>query len=93
MGNILILSSLYLFIHILCGHKGVEVSRTPIVMKSGEWVLKVVPWIGGRIISMEHVMTSLQVEVSVYEEYSGTYYQSAGCQVPRSTMLLSELNE
>ena len=24
-------------------------------MKSGEWVLKVVPWIGGRIISMEHV--------------------------------------
>lgn len=36
------------------GHKGLELSRTPVQLKSGDWVLKVVPWIGGRIISMEH---------------------------------------
>lgn len=36
------------------GHRGVELSRSPVVMKCGDWVLKVVPWIGGRIISMEH---------------------------------------
>lgn len=35
--------------------KGVELSKTPIELKSGEWVLKVVPWIGGRILSMEHL--------------------------------------
>ena len=37
------------------GPKGKELSRTPIELKSGEWVLKVVPWIGGRIISMMHI--------------------------------------
>lgn len=37
------------------GHKGAELSRTPIEMKSGDWALKVVPWVGGRIISMEHI--------------------------------------
>jgi hypothetical protein len=37
------------------GQKGVELSRTPIELKSGDWVLKVVPWIGGRIISMMHL--------------------------------------
>lgn len=36
-------------------HKGVELSRTPIELKSGDWALKVVPWIGGRIISMENL--------------------------------------
>jgi len=39
----------------ISSHKGVELSRTPIELKSGEWIAKVVPWIGGRIISMEHV--------------------------------------
>ena len=37
------------------GHKGAELSRTPIELKGGNWVLKVVPWIGGRIISMMHI--------------------------------------
>ena len=41
------------------GHKGVELSKTPVVMKSGDWVLNVVPWIGGRIISMEHVPSGM----------------------------------
>lgn len=35
--------------------KGIELSRTPVELKSGDWVLKVVPWIGGRILSMEHI--------------------------------------
>ncbi|PIN24032.1 Maltase glucoamylase [Handroanthus impetiginosus] len=39
------------------GHKGTELSETPVEVKSGDWALKVVPWIGGRIISMEHVPT------------------------------------
>lgn len=39
------------------GHKGVELSGTPVEVKGGEWALKVVPWIGGRIISMEHLPT------------------------------------
>ncbi|KAB1218912.1 hypothetical protein CJ030_MR3G018211 [Morella rubra] len=34
------------------GKKGAELSRTPIELRSGYWSLKIVPWIGGRIISM-----------------------------------------
>lgn len=37
------------------GHTGIELSRTPIELKSSVWALKVVPWIGGRMISMEHI--------------------------------------
>lgn len=37
------------------GPKGTELSRTPIELKSGNWVLEVIPWIGGRIISMMHI--------------------------------------
>ncbi|CAI9095040.1 OLC1v1030896C2 [Oldenlandia corymbosa var. corymbosa] len=66
------------------GHKGSELSKTPVVMRSGDWVLTVVPWIGGRIISMEHVPSGTQwlhsrIEMSGYEEYTGTEYRSAGC--------------
>ncbi|KAL8498688.1 hypothetical protein ACS0TY_021866 [Phlomoides rotata] len=66
------------------GHKGTELSRTPVEVKSGDWSLKVVPWIGGRIISMEHLPSRTQwlhsrVDVSGYEEYSGVEYRSAGC--------------
>ncbi|XP_017702478.2 alpha-glucosidase 2 isoform X1 [Phoenix dactylifera] len=66
------------------GQKGIELSNTPIELKSGDWVLKVVPWIGGRIISMAHLPSGTQwlhsrVEVDGYEEYSGTEYRSAGC--------------
>ncbi|KAL3500126.1 hypothetical protein ACH5RR_039219 [Cinchona calisaya] len=71
-------------VDIVPGHKGVELSRTPVLMNSGDWLLKVVPWIGGRIISMEHGPSGIQwlhsrVEISGYEEYSGTEYRSAGC--------------
>ena len=36
-------------------HKGVSLSKTPIELKGGHWSVKVVPWIGGRIISMTHL--------------------------------------
>ncbi|CAK7346191.1 unnamed protein product [Dovyalis caffra] len=66
------------------GPKGVELSRVPIELKNGDWTVKVVPWIGGRIISMEHLPSGTQwlhsrVEIDGYEEYSGTEYRSAGC--------------
>ncbi|KAL8266855.1 hypothetical protein R6Q59_004199 [Mikania micrantha] len=66
------------------GHKGIELSGVPVEIKSGEWSLKVVPWIGGRIISMDHLPTGTQwlhsrVEMNGYEEYSSTEYRSAGC--------------
>ncbi|KAK7407036.1 hypothetical protein VNO78_08676 [Psophocarpus tetragonolobus] len=66
------------------GPKGAELSRTPIELKNGEWNLKVVPWIGGRIISMTHIPSGTQwlhsrIEIHGYEEYSGTEYRSAGC--------------
>uniref|UniRef100_A0A7N0VDJ9 Alpha-glucosidase n=2 Tax=Kalanchoe fedtschenkoi TaxID=63787 RepID=A0A7N0VDJ9_KALFE len=65
------------------GHKGVELSATPVELKSGDWLLKVVPWIGGRIIAMTHLPSGTQwlhsrVEVDGYEEYSGSEYRSAG---------------
>ncbi|KAJ4952968.1 hypothetical protein NE237_029800 [Protea cynaroides] len=68
----------------ISGQKGIDISRTPIVLKSGDWILEVVPWIGGRMISMMHFPSGTQwlhnrVEVSGYEEYSGTEYLSAGC--------------
>ncbi|XP_042490722.1 alpha-glucosidase 2 isoform X2 [Macadamia integrifolia] len=64
--------------------KGIDLSRSPIELKSGDWILKMVPWIGGRMISMMHFPSGTQwlhsrVEVDGYEEYSGTEYRSAGC--------------
>lgn len=35
--------------------KEIELSRTPVELKSDDWIFKVVPWIGGRIISLEHI--------------------------------------
>ncbi|KAK7367096.1 hypothetical protein VNO80_09105 [Phaseolus coccineus] len=66
------------------GTKGTVLSKTPIELKNGEWDLKVVPWIGGRIISMTHIPSGTQwlhsrIEIHGYEEYSGTEYRSAGC--------------
>lgn len=68
----------------ISGHKGVELSRTPVDMKHGDWALKVVPWIGGRIISMQHHPSGTQwlhsrVDLDGYEEYSSVEYRSAGC--------------
>jgi alpha-glucosidase len=38
------------------GPKGVvDLSKVPVELKNGDWIAKVVPWIGGRIISMEHL--------------------------------------
>ncbi|CAA0838272.1 heteroglycan glucosidase 1 [Striga hermonthica] len=66
------------------GHKGTELSRTPVEIKSGDWALKVVPWIGGRVISMQHLPSGTQwlhsrVDINGYEEYSSVEYRSAGC--------------
>ncbi|KAK1303181.1 hypothetical protein QJS10_CPB11g00075 [Acorus calamus] len=71
-------------IHELPGRKGMELARTPVELKSGDWVLKVVPWVGGRMLSMMHLPSGTQwlhsrVEVDGYEEYSGVEYRSAGC--------------
>uniref|UniRef100_A0A0D6QW16 Glycoside hydrolase family 31 N-terminal domain-containing protein n=1 Tax=Araucaria cunninghamii TaxID=56994 RepID=A0A0D6QW16_ARACU len=67
--------------------KGAELSRTPVDLKSGEWHLKVIPWIGGRMISMAHIPSGTQwlhsrVEIDGYEEYSGAEYRSSGCSEP-----------
>ncbi|KAJ3689505.1 hypothetical protein LUZ61_018669 [Rhynchospora tenuis] len=66
------------------GQQGIELSKTPVDLKSGDWSLKLVPWIGGRVISMTHLPSDMQwlhsrVESDGYEEYSGTEYRSAGC--------------
>ncbi|XP_044481908.1 alpha-glucosidase 2 isoform X2 [Mangifera indica] len=65
-------------------HMGMELSKIPIELKSGDWALKVIPWIGGRIISMEHLPSGSQwlcsrIEIDGYEEYCGTEYRSIGC--------------
>uniref|UniRef100_A0A0A9DBV2 Heteroglycan glucosidase 1 n=1 Tax=Arundo donax TaxID=35708 RepID=A0A0A9DBV2_ARUDO len=66
------------------GQEGAELSKIPVDLKSGDWLLKVVPWIGGRIILMTHLPSDSQwlhsrMEINGYEEYSGTEYRSAGC--------------
>ncbi|KAL0856971.1 hypothetical protein Bca101_062125 [Brassica carinata] len=69
---------------VLHGQKGMELSREPVQLNSGDWKLNIVPWIGGRILSMTHVPSGVQwlhsrIEMNGYEEYSGTEYRSAGC--------------
>ncbi|KAK9195343.1 hypothetical protein WN943_003464 [Citrus x changshan-huyou] len=59
-------------------HKGVELSQTPIELKSGDWALKVVPWIGVIMLTGTQWLHS-RVDVNGYEEYCGTEYRSAGC--------------
>ncbi|XP_050232019.1 uncharacterized protein LOC126680835 isoform X2 [Mercurialis annua] len=71
-------------VEVASGTKGAELSRTPVDLKSGDWAVKIVPWIGGRIISMEHLPSGTQwlhsrIDIDGYEEYSGTEYRSAGC--------------
>jgi hypothetical protein len=41
------------------GQEGAELSKIPVDMKSGDWFLKIVPWIGGRIISMTHLPSGM----------------------------------
>ncbi|MCO5553663.1 hypothetical protein L7F22_007189 [Adiantum nelumboides] len=64
--------------------KGLGAPRAITELNGGEWKLKVVPWIGGRVISMIHRPTDIEwlwsrVEMSGYEEYSGSEYRSSGC--------------
>lgn len=64
--------------------KGVGASMTPVEIGGGEWSLKVVPWVGGRIVSMVHIPSGREwlesrTDVGGYEEYSGTEYRSPGC--------------
>lgn len=44
-------------------HKGIELSRTPVELKGGDWFVKVVPWIGGRIISMMHLPSGSTLKI------------------------------
>lgn len=44
--------------------KEVELVRSPVELKSGEWNLKLVPWIGGRINSMIHIPTGCLLSLS-----------------------------
>ncbi|EOA32320.1 hypothetical protein CARUB_v10015582mg [Capsella rubella] len=69
---------------VLPGQKGMELSKEPVELNSGDWKLNIVPWIGGRIWSMKHVPSGVQwlhsrIDINGYEEYSGTEYRSAGC--------------
>ncbi|KAL3681207.1 hypothetical protein R1sor_024163 [Riccia sorocarpa] len=53
-------------------------------LKCGDWLLKVAPWIGGRIVSMVHEPTGFEwlegkLEKGAYEEYSSTEWRSPGC--------------
>ncbi|CAE5968902.1 unnamed protein product [Arabidopsis arenosa] len=69
---------------VLPGQKGMELSKEPVELYSGDWKLNIVPWIGGRILSMTHVPSGIQwlhsrIDINGYEEYSGTEYRSAGC--------------
>jgi len=41
------------------GQEGAELSKIPVDLKSGDWLLKIVPWIGGRIISMTHLPSGM----------------------------------
>lgn len=54
-------------------HKGIELSRTPIELKSGDWMAKVVPWIGGRIISMEHIPSGRKQLLSYFTEKRSSF--------------------
>ncbi|KAL5199105.1 hypothetical protein ABZP36_002617 [Zizania latifolia] len=60
-----------------------ELSETPVDLKGGDWLLKVVPGIGGRIISMTHLPSGSQwldckVGTNGYEEYNAAE-DTRGC--------------
>ena len=64
--RILHFESIKLIPHVedVSGHKGGELSRTPIELENGYWSLKIVPWIGGRIISMVHLSSGNSFELA-----------------------------
>jgi hypothetical protein len=62
--------------------KGAGVVSLPIDLEAGNLVLKVIPWIGGRIISIRHNTNEWlegRFESGCYEEYSGSEWRSSGC--------------
>jgi len=64
--------------------KGAGCVLEPIDLISGHLSLKVVPWIGGRIVSIHHQPSGYQwlegrFESGCYEEYSGSEWRSPGC--------------
>ncbi|KAA0048056.1 alpha-glucosidase 2 [Cucumis melo var. makuwa] len=57
-------------------------AKTPI--ERACWLVKVVLWTGGRILSMTHLPSGIQwlqgkIEINGYEEYSCVEYRAAGC--------------
>jgi hypothetical protein len=62
--------------------KGAGVVSLPIDLEASNLVLKVIPWIGGRIISIRHNTNEWlegRFESGCYEEYSGSEWRSSGC--------------
>ncbi|KAG0504780.1 hypothetical protein M758_N018300 [Ceratodon purpureus] len=62
--------------------KGAGGVLSPIDLEAGNLVLKVIPWIGGRIISIRHNSNEWlegRFESGCYEEYSGSEWRSSGC--------------
>ncbi|KMZ74955.1 alpha-glucosidase, family GH31 [Zostera marina] len=64
-------------------YKGAELARTPVEIQSGEWILKCIPWIGGRINYLVHSPTGSEWIGSRfysdgYEEFSGLEESSNG---------------
>ncbi|KFK39663.1 hypothetical protein AALP_AA3G273200 [Arabis alpina] len=62
---------------VLDGQKEMELSRVPVELNNGDWKLNIIPWIGGRILSMTHVPSGVQwlhsrIDINGYEEYTGT---------------------
>ncbi|KAF2315712.1 hypothetical protein GH714_040241 [Hevea brasiliensis] len=65
------------------GPKGTELSGIPTELKCGDWIVKMVPGIEDRIISMGHLPSGTQwlhsrIGIDGYEEYSCTEYPLAG---------------
>ncbi|XP_020262392.1 LOW QUALITY PROTEIN: uncharacterized protein LOC109838352 [Asparagus officinalis] len=68
----------------LPGQKGIELSKTPVDLKSGDWALKWCLGLGAELSLMTYLPSGSQwlhsrVEIDGYEKYSGTEYRSAGC--------------
>lgn len=52
----------------LPGQKGMELSKEPVELNSGDWKLNIVPWIGGRILSMTHVPSG-NISINCFSMY------------------------
>jgi hypothetical protein len=64
--------------------KGAGSKKTIVELASRDWLLRVAPWVGGRIVSLVHCPTRCELLAGTldkggYEEYTGTEYRSPGC--------------